>query len=267
MFRFERLTAARFLLVSALVCLGFAACSRQQVKGRMDPEDRLALADRLQSEGKCVRAVGQYEKLLSEFPTPQIAESAKFNLAVCHLDLEQFDLARTEFEDFIDSHPRSERLDNALYMVALSYLRAAPRPERDQTQTTKALNELLLLLREYPETDVRGEAEVTIGECKSRLAEKEYLAGELYLNMKDYRAAHVYFDSVIETYGDTAWAPRALFLKGRAYAGQERFEEARGTFQRVIDDFPGSEIGGDAARELRELEDVQPAGETVGSES
>ena len=265
MFRLRRRMTVRTLLVLALLCLGLSSCSRQTVKDRMAPEDRLAIADGLRSEDKCVKAIEQYERLLSEFPTPQVAEQARFNLAVCRLDLEQYDLARTEFEDFIDSYPRSKRADNALYMIGLSYLRAAPRPERDQSETIKAQNELTLLLREYPDTDVKEEAEEALSECRSRLAEKDYLAGKLYLKMKNYTAARLYFDSVIETYGDTPWAPRALLSKGRSYKAQRRFQDARAAFEQVMDDFAGSDASSEAAAELRELEHVQPGGEDVES--
>jgi outer membrane protein assembly factor BamD len=266
MFRFKSPRSAVCPLVFALLCLGCLSCSRQQVRDRMDPEDRLILADQLRSQDKCVSAVAEYEKLLSEFPAPQVAESARFNLAVCRLELEQYDLARTEFEDFIDSHPKSDLIDNALYMIAMSYLRAAPRAERDQSNTINAMNELLLLLREYPDTDVRSDAEEAIAECRSQLAKKEYLAGELYLKMKDYRAAHVYLDSVLETYRDTPWAPRALILKGRAYIGEKRLEEAEAAFRQVIEEFPQSDARREATRELEDLKHVLPAGEERASE-
>jgi outer membrane protein assembly factor BamD len=267
MLRHRHLMTARLLLVFLLLCSGFAACSRQGIKERMDPEDRLALADRLRDEGKCVRAIEQYDRLLAEFPTPQVAEQAKFNLAACQMELEHYDLARAEFEDFVDSYPKSDRVDNALYMIGLSYMQAAPRPERDQTLTVKALDELALLLREYPDTDVRGAAEAAIGECRSRLAEKEYLAGRLYLNMKYYAAARLYFDSVIETYGETPWAPRALLLKGESFVGQGRYEDARDAFRRVMDEFPGSEASEEAAREMVGLERARPGEEDVESGS
>ena len=83
--------------------------------------------------------------------------------------------------------------------------------------------------------------------------------------MKDYGAARVYFDSVIETYRDTPWAVRAMLLKGRSYVAQERYEDARTAFQQVIDDFPDSDASDEAAREIRELEHVRPGGEDVES--
>jgi outer membrane protein assembly factor BamD len=261
MFRLRHLVTARALPVLVFLLLGLAGCSGHGVKAKMDPADRLELADRLRSEENCVHAIEQYEKLLSEFPTPQVAERARFNLAACHLEMRHYQVARAEFEDFIDSYPRSEFVDNALYMVGLSYMRAAPRPERDQTQTVKALSELTLLLREYPDSDVREAAEGAVAECRSRLAEKEYLAGRLYLNMKNYRAARVYFDSVLETYGDTPWAPRALLLKGRSYVRQGQYENAKAAFEQVVAGFPGSDASDEAAGEMRELEHVRSGGE------
>jgi outer membrane protein assembly factor BamD len=266
MIRIERSIPAPYLLAVLLLCLGHLSCSGQKVQEGISPGDRLALADELRSRGKCLQAVEEYEKLLSEFPTPQVAEAARFNLAMCHLTLEQYDLARSEFEDFIDSYPRSDRVDNAIYMVAMTYLDAAPRPERDQTDTVQAMNELVVLLREYPDSDIRTEAESALAECRSRLAEKEYLAGKLYMKLKSYGAARIYFDSVLETYGDTPWAALAMLMKGRALAEEKMYDEAEAVFRNVLEDYPDSQAGLEAARELKELEHVQPAGGHSGSQ-
>ena len=219
----------------------------------MYPEDRLAVANDLRARGKCSKAVLQYEQLLSEFPKPEVAEQAKFNLAGCRMELEEYDLARREFEVFIDSYPRSELVDDAMYMIGLTYLEQAARPERDQTQTLEALSELELLIREYPNTDLREAAQERIAECKSRLAEKDYLNGELYLRLGYYSSAHVYFDSVISQYGDTSWAGRALLGKGIAFEGQNQPEKARQVFRQVLDEFPSGGVAQQAARRLEEL--------------
>jgi outer membrane protein assembly factor BamD len=261
MCRLGLLINGRALLIPCLLCLGLAACSRQQAKGAIGPETRLELADDLSSRGKCVEAVEQYEKLLSEFPTPQVAENARFGLGLCYIELEQYDLARAVFEDFIDSYPKSDRVDNAIYRIGLSYLKQAPRPERDQTKTLKALDEFDLLLREYPDSDVRKEAEQAASDSRSILAQKEYLAGKLYLRMGNYRSAHLYFESVLDEYGDTGWAAYALLGRGKAYVGQKRFDEAKRAFEQVIERFPASPAGQEAAGSLKRLE---AAGSTAG---
>jgi outer membrane protein assembly factor BamD len=217
------------------------------------PEDRLIVAENLQAEGKCGKAVIEYEQLLSEFPSQEIAERARFNLARCRMEIEEYELAVLGFEDFIDSYPRSELVDNAMYFIAVSYLEQAPRPERDQAKTGKALSELNLLLREYPETDVRGEAEEALATCRSKLAEKEYLNGHLYLRLGYYESARIYFDSVVAEYGETDWAGLALLGSGISYFEESRLPEARQVFERILTEYPSTRASAEAARRLEEL--------------
>ena len=75
MIRIERPILPVCLLAVSLLCAGHLSCSGRKVQEGISPEDRLALADELRSRDKCVRAVEEYEKLLSEFPAPQVAEA------------------------------------------------------------------------------------------------------------------------------------------------------------------------------------------------
>jgi outer membrane protein assembly factor BamD len=245
--------AGRVFLMISLVCLVFSSCSRKASKKTMLPADRLVIADDLRARGKCSRAILEYEQLLSEFPTQEIAERAEFSLAQCRMMTGEYDLAIQGFEDFIDSYPRSELIDNAIYLIAISYTEQSPRPQRDQTKTAKALDELYLLLREYPDSDVRAEAEERIAECRSRLAEKDYRSGELYLKLRHNQAARVYFDSVISDYGDTSWYVWAVLGKGLAFEQDEEFSRAAEIYQSVIKDHPATEASAEATRRLEEL--------------
>jgi outer membrane protein assembly factor BamD len=256
----------RRLLLIFFVCLGLGACSRQQSATPKQPEDRLALADDLKARGDYIKAIAQYEQLLSEFPAQEVAERARFNLATARMGIEQYDLARSDFEDFIDSYPRSDLVDDAMYMIALSYVEEAPRPERDQTKTVKALDELNLLLREYPDTELKGEVEARIDECRSRLAEKDYLSGALYLRLGSYKAAHVYFDSVVAEYGDTPWAAHALVGKAKVCIKQKKFDEAREILEQVIEAFPETPMSREAAQRLKGLVYAPETEEQTSSE-
>jgi outer membrane protein assembly factor BamD len=219
----------------------------------MKQEDRLTLAQDLASRGKCAKAILQYEKLLSEFPKPQIAETAKFNLARCRMEIGAYDLAITEFEDFTNAYPRSDLVDNSMYMIALCYLKQSPRVERDQTKTVQALDELSLLLRKYPDTDVKSDVQRSLNEARSKLAKKEYMNGDLYLRLGDYRSARIYFDYVISEYRDTPWAALALLEEGTAFEREGRPDEARRVYKQVIGDFPSSSSSDRATQRLKEL--------------
>lgn len=241
------------ITATALACLCLAACSGQKAAAPKNPSERLEYADSLRDREEYLKAVSEYEKVLSEFPAPEIAEAARYGLAEARIGLGDFDLARRDLEDFIDSYPRSDLVDNAMYLIAVSHVKQAPRAERDQTATVAALDELNLLLREYPETDILDEASALLAECESKLAEKEYLSGRLYLRMKSYRAAHIYFDLVLEEYGDTPWAPRALLGKAQAFAKQKDFSAVRSTLERVVEEYPDTPESREAAISLSQL--------------
>jgi outer membrane protein assembly factor BamD len=240
----------RTVLASALVCLCLLACSGSASKVEVAPEDRAARADRLAAEGECRKAVLEYEELLSQFPPPDVAERARFNRTRCRVKLEDYDLAINEFEDFIDSYPKSDLIDDAMYMIAVCYLAQSPRAERDQRNTVKALNELDFVLREYPDSNVREEAEASRREARGKLARKEYLNGKLYLRLGHFRAARVCFDIVINDYGDTEWAAWSMLGNGQAYDREGNVKKAVEIYEKIIAGYPGTEPSGRAGMRL-----------------
>ena len=241
------------LLAGLAVYLAFMSCAHQKAAIPKTQEERLAEAGALADNGKCRDAVPQYEQLLSEFPKPEVAEQAKFRLGTCRMDMGEYELAITEFSDFVDTYPKSDLVDNAAYLAALSALRETPRIERDQTRVTEALSELTLLLRKYPNTDVKADVEAAIKEARSRLAQKEYMSGELYFGLGDYQSARVYFDYVITDYGDTEWAPLALVRKAQSFERQGNAADARAAYELVIKDYPSSDSSREAASKVKEL--------------
>jgi outer membrane protein assembly factor BamD len=153
-----------------------------------------------------------------------------------------------------------------MYYIAAAYMEQAPRPERDQTKTARALSELNLLLREYPDTDFRDEADEARALCRSRLAQKEYLNGSLYLGLRHYESARIYFDSILADYADTDWAGPALLGKGISFAGEKRVAEARRAFEQVVREYPSSGASAEAARRLEELGGVDESEARATSE-
>jgi outer membrane protein assembly factor BamD len=243
------------LLVPVLVVVvSWISCSRHhQPNVAMKPEDRLATADDLLAKGRCSEAIPQYERLLSEFPRPEIAELARFNLARCRMENEEYDLAITGFQEFVGSYPQSDLVDNAMYMTAMCYLKQAPEIQRDQTKTVEALDELSLLLRKYPASDVKTAAEEGMMAARSRLAEKEYLSGQLYFKVGDYKSAAVYFDYIASDYADTPWADQALLGKARTLERLGKTDEAIETYRRIVESYPAGGPSQEAGQRLKEL--------------
>lgn len=220
----------------------------------MFPEQRLELAQRLQSQGKYAKAIEQYEKILSEFPSREIAEKARFELGRCHMEAGDYENAVTSFEEFMSSFGTSDSVDNAIYMIALCYIRQSAQPERDQTMTLKAIDEINFLLKEYPGSDVADEAREALNACRSKLAEKEYLNGMLYLNLKYYNSALIYFDIVKNTYPETEWVAPSMLGKASSLVGLGRIDDACEVLLEIIKGYPNTDEAREAAARLDELE-------------
>jgi outer membrane protein assembly factor BamD len=245
----------RIVLVSALLSLCLACCSGSRPEVALEPGDKLASADQLAEKGDCRKAVLQYEELLAEFPPPEIAERAKFNRTRCRVELEDWDLAISEFEDFIDTYPYGDLVDDAMYMIGFCYLAQSPRAERDQQNTLRAADELEFMLREYPSSNVREEAMASFMEAKGKLAKKEYLNGKLYIRLEYFRAARIYFDTVINDYGDTEWAAWAMLGKGQSYDREGNRKKAIETYEKILATYPDSEPYGRAGMRLEQISD------------
>ncbi len=236
-----------------LVFTACIMCSRAPVKDAMHPEQRLDLAEKLESQGKYSKAIEEYEKILSGFPPRQIAEKARFGLARSHMEAGEYEQAITSLEQFIDSYGTSDLVDNAIYMIAVCYMKQAPEPQRDQTKTLKAIEELNLLLKEYPSSDVAEEARKALNACKSKLAQKEYLNGMQYLKLKYYDSALIYFDLVLETYPETQWVAPSMLGKALSLIGLGRIDDARRVLEEIINSYPDTSQAREAAIRLDEL--------------
>jgi outer membrane protein assembly factor BamD len=245
----------RIVLVSALLSLCLACCSGSRPEVPVEPDDKLASADRLAERGDCRRAVLEYEELLAEFPPPDIAERAKFNRSKCRVELQDWDLAISELEDFIDTYPYGDLVDDAMYLIGVCYLSQSPRAERDQQNTLMAADELEFMLREYPNSNVREEAMASLLEARGKLAKKEYLNGKLYLRLKYFNSARIYFDIVVSDYGDTEWAAWALLGKGQSYDREGNRTKAIETYEKVLADYPDTEPSGRAGMRLDQISD------------
>jgi outer membrane protein assembly factor BamD len=243
----------RIVLISALLSVCLICCSGSGTRVAVEPADKLARADRFAEKGDCRKAVLEYEELLAEFPPPEIAERAKFNRTKCRVELEDYDLAISELEDFIDTYPYGDLVDDAMYLIGICYLRQSPRAERDQQFTEKAASELEFMLREYPNSNVREEAEASLTEARGKLAKKEYMNGKLYLRLEYFRSARIYFDIVLDHYGDTEWAAWSLLGKAQSYDREGNRKKAIETYEKVLRDYPDTEPYGRAGMRIDQI--------------
>src|SRR5690606_33648378 len=80
-------------------------------------------------------------------------ERVLFFFADSYFEGRDYYLSGYQFERFVKSYPRSDKLQEASFMDAKSHYMLSPVHSLDQTETDKALSKLQVFINTYPESE------------------------------------------------------------------------------------------------------------------
>jgi outer membrane protein assembly factor BamD len=230
----------RVLATLVFILLGSAACaSAPRFMGKTAQQ----LWDEAQADfaqGKFQRAIDELDWLIASFPEFPQAPDAQFLLARSYFEDEQYILASDEFQRMYGRYPTHALVPEAVLGVCRSEAALSPIPERDQMYTRRAAQACGEIARQYQAFPIAAEAARIATEMREKLAEKQYQQGQYYFQRKVYDSAYLTWEVVVDEFGDTAWAPRALLAIGRAYDKIGYKEEATEARQRLRNLYPNS---------------------------
>jgi len=144
-----------------------------------------------------------------------------------------FGEALNAYRNFLTYFPQHEQAAYAQFMVGQSMFRQVLSPDRDQTMTLKAIDELKKVEATYPKSPYAEGARQTIDLCNARLAEKERLVGRFYQRRKSYFAAIDRYRYSLDHYPIAANSSRLLYDLGSCYLAINRRDEAQEAFDRL----------------------------------
>jgi outer membrane protein assembly factor BamD len=215
------------------------ACSSSIETSDLGPEERLKYATKLYEDEDYQEAATEFEAIMLQYPGSMIVDDAQYYLALCRHQREEYILGAYEFSKLIKNMPASEFVPEAQFMLAESYYELSPDFNLDQKYTEKAIEEYQAFIDFFPLHEKVGEAEKKIDELNNKLAMKEYNIAVIYEKLEYYTAALKYFDSVIETYHDTPYAPQAMYNKIILLMDRNREDEALAEMRKFLKQYPG----------------------------
>ncbi len=166
----------------------------------------------------------------------------------------EYEQAAIEYEEFLKRHPAHAEAPYATYQLARSYYRQLKSPDQDPTYTREALKWYTIFVDKYPTSPLVPKADDKITKCRQRLAKREIYIGNFYNKRKNYKAAAYRYHVVVEEYGDTKQAPEAMYRLGNAYAKEDRYDLARATLTRLVNDYPDGKYSNKASSLLSKIE-------------
>jgi outer membrane protein assembly factor BamD len=238
-----------FLLFVSLLILVSAACQNKYV---IKPGDTLEVAMgkamHYYNKKRWTEAANAFETVLSMGRGTATAEQAQFLLAECYQFNGEYLLAASEYERFAANYPRSERRMEAEYREARNYYDLSPRYKLDQRDTQKAIERLQAFNAKYPQSERADSILVMLDDLRAKLARKTFESGRLYMRLKQYQAAAVYFGLTMDKYPETPWAEPALAEQVHAYLlfavnsvpekQEERLKMAVSSYEKYVQIFP-----------------------------
>ena len=235
------------LTVLALVLIGCAGSGRLNYE---TPEEAYNRGMEHYEDGRYMRAAEYFRGAFDFGRAHAHAADAQLMLARAHRENGDMLLAANEYQRFIQIYRSDERVQEATYEYAMTFVARSPRYQLDQTDTQRAVQELQLFIDRYPSSAHVASAEAEIRQLREKLGRKEYESAKLYERRDIYESAAITFEGVFDRYPDTEWADDALagairnyveFSRASVAAKQaERFQKAAELFDRLVEIFPDS---------------------------
>lgn len=228
------------------------ACSnKNQIRSGDSIEVAFEKANNFYERGRFTDAARAFETVLSIGRGTEIAQESQYMLAQSYYNNREYLIAASEFRRYATNYPRSERRIDAEFKEALSYYQLSPRYKLDQTDTYRAMELMQLFIGRYPNTEESELVASYIDEMRNKLARKEYESAALYLRVRQYQAAAIYFGLTLDQFPETPWAEKALANQIYAYIlfaensiverQAERFQKAISSYETYVQLFPRGE--------------------------
>jgi outer membrane protein assembly factor BamD len=213
--RLALLAAAGGLALAALA--GCASSDPTAILNTDPPEKMYADADALMTKGNYEDAAKKFEDLDRSHPYSPEARRAIVLAAFAYYKAGKTPEAIASAERYTVMHPGTKDAPLAHHIIASAYFDQMNGPNRDQTSTRKALDQLKILKTRYPDSTYARDAENRIRIAEDTLAASEMEVGRYYLKQRNYAGAINRFKVVVSDYQTTNHVEEALMRLTECY--------------------------------------------------
>ncbi|MBD3163191.1 MAG: outer membrane protein assembly factor BamD [Candidatus Eisenbacteria bacterium] len=231
----DGLRAAATAAVLILTVLAGCGGSQPRLDTLPTQEGDWIEARRNYEKGDPLRAIERLSEFIDTHPGSNHLDEALLLLGKARQKVGDNLVAVEDFNRLIRDFPQSPHREEAEYLRGVSHFNEILGPAKDPRATETALNLLQAYLLRYPEGSYVDEAQGQVEECRERLARKAFLNGKTYEKLDQDRAATIYYEKALETKSTFEGADEALYRLAHAYQRLEEPEEARRTWERLIE--------------------------------
>ncbi len=155
------------------------------------------------------KAQEMFQKIVTNAPYSRIAPLAQYGIGQALEKSGSITATVNAYQQVVDRYPNSDVAPNAMYQIAYVYLQASRRTGYDQTAAVRAQESFEDFLLRYPTSEKVPQAQDNLKTLQSLNVENSYGIAKFYDKQKNYRAAYVYYNEVVQQQPDSPEAQRA----------------------------------------------------------
>ena len=205
-----------------------------------DADEKFKAAFEYFDNGKYSKAASLFESLSMLTNGTERDDTVRYYWALSNYKFKDYYTAETNFEQFIQSYPRSPFIQDAAYLHIDCLYRSTLRYELDQTPTYKAINAISQYILEHPESEHMAVCRDMLEDLGERLDKKAYEAAKLYYKMEDYLASRVAFRNILKDDSENVYREDILYyiaMSSYKYADQSVPSKQKERFLAFVDDY------------------------------
>ncbi|MBU4334016.1 MAG: outer membrane protein assembly factor BamD [Candidatus Omnitrophica bacterium] len=151
-----------------------------------------------------------FRTVIKNAPYGEYAAPSQYKIGLYLSEKKLYQESRDEFEKVINDYPDSEWAKASKYQIAMSDALRSTEAQYDQKVTEAAVEGLKDFMSDYPGADLSEKAKEEIRGLREKEAENAFLVAEFYEKQKNYKAAKIYYQSIVNDYKGSIWSSKAL---------------------------------------------------------
>lgn len=240
------------LCLAMLLASSIFSCSAHQ--GDLDPAKQsdsqlYQIGVQALKEGDKLQARQAFKVVFDSFPKSEYRILAKLGYADSFYyegNDPNYLIAIQEYQDFISLFPFSPKAEFAQFQIGMCYFNMTEKPDRDQTNTRKALEEFKKVTDNYPKGSYYKNAYDKIIETYSRLAEHDFLIGKFYQRTGRLHAAVERYKGILSSFPEKVYQPHYYYHLAQSLEEMGQTKEACTYYSQLLEKWATSEFTSDA---------------------
>lgn len=227
-------------VIAALVLTSSCKSQFELLLNSNDADKKYEAAFAYFNEGKYSKAASLFESLSMLTDGTSRDDTVRYYWGLSNYKYKDYYTAETNFDQFIQSFPRSPFISDATYLRIDCLYRSTLRYELDQTPTYKAISAISQYILEHPETEHMKVCRDMLLDLNERLDKKAYEAAKLYYKMEDYLASRVAFKNVLKDDSENIYREHILYyiaMSSYKYAHQSVPAKQKERYLAFVDDY------------------------------